>query len=185
MKTQKYLPLLSTLEISQIFEDGLLYEQNSFFVISKKSLTYDTQRTSNNFLEEAQYIRSSFLNGHTVVVKNLENYSKAIKTKCIELGGNVDVHLYLGVSDKALSFPFHKDDRDVLVHLLYGEKVFYFSPEDKQILLKKGGELFIGKGQLHRAKPRMATCLLSFGIAERLTYPILGGIQVSDLPSMD
>jgi len=77
------------------------------------------------------------------------------------------LHLYLVPENGESSFNYHSDDRDVLVHLVYGRKQFFIKDskgEERSVLLEAEDELSIPKGTLHKAIPRGASCLLSFGI---------------------
>lgn len=185
MKKQSSMPLLNKQEIAEIFSSSFLYENKSFFVIDKETSSYDTKRSSKNFIEEASYVRSKFQSGHTIIVKNLESYNTKIRKKCAELGPDVDVHMYLVSEIGDSSFLFHKDDRDVLIHMLYGEKDFFFrmdsSLHETSTKLGPCEELFIPQGQQHKALPKGSSCLLSFGIKKNIDYFVPGGVLEIDL----
>jgi mannose-6-phosphate isomerase-like protein (cupin superfamily) len=166
---QKCSPLLSKEEIEGLFFNTELFLKKSFHFIDNESLTYDENRERGSIPEEAQFIKLKLREGHTIIIKNLESLSPTILSKCESLGENVDLHLYLVPENGNSSFDFHADDRDVLVHLVYGEKKFFIKDAEgieKEILLEAEDELSIPKGTLHKAIPKGASCLLSFG-AER------------------
>jgi ribosomal protein L16 Arg81 hydroxylase len=182
-----HAPIISPDEVAALFASGELHQSRSFFIIEKDTGTYDTRRVQENFIAEAQAVAEAFRSGSSIIVKNLEHRTAAIRRRCAELGPRVDVHLYLVPPAGGSSFDFHTDDRDVLVHLAYGRKRFVTreqGPEgvrEQSFELAAGDELFIPQGVLHRAIPQGASCLLSFGIPRDEDYPVPGGITVLDL----
>jgi ribosomal protein L16 Arg81 hydroxylase len=183
MKIQKYTPLLNIQEISEIFNDGDLLEKESFYIIDKKTKEYNTLKKFQTYIETANEVRNSFISGHTIIVKNLENYNENIRLACASLGRDVDVHMYLVPENGKDSFDFHKDDREVYVHMIYGEKEFILKKDGLNIshYLSKGDTLNIPFETVHKAIPKGKSCLLSFGINPKEYYKIYGGIKVSDL----
>lgn len=176
--------LLSKIEIEDIFSSNFFYESGSVYIIDQKTKTYQTDKHYANLLEYANSVRQAFLTGHTIIVKQLENYNSVIQKKCAELGGDVDVHMYLVPSHGTSSFDYHVDDRDVWVHMVYGEKEFHLREKglEKKSLLRAGDFLFIAKDIEHKAIPRGASCLLSFGVASKpVSYKIPVGITAADL----
>ncbi len=175
MKKQKYSHLFREDLIDNIFCSSLLFERKSFFIIEDQS--YDADLTFNSFVEEARTLRKSFENGKSIIVKNLENFDLLISEKAFQLGRHTDVHLYLTPNKDAKSFPFHCDDRDVLVHLLFGKKRFEIKKEGKILVhdLGAGDELLIPKGVEHRAISLGPSGLLSFGFVKE--YYIPGAIE--------
>lgn len=183
MNPQGYMPLLSKLEISQIFNDGHLLELASFHIIDKDTKTYDVNRVRGSFLEEARFVRNAYLSGHTIIVKNVENYNEQIRLKAASLGRDVTVHLYLVPPQGKDSFDFHIDDSDVWLKMLYGKKDIYCkTPEGvEKYSLTDDSELFIKQGVFHKAEPQGASCMLSFGFNGKVFYQIAGGISETDL----
>ena len=177
------MPLLSKLEISQIFNDGHLLELESFHVIDKLTKTYDINRRRGSFLEEAAFIRQAYLNGQTIIVKNLENYNEEIRRQSVSLGRDVSVHLYLVPPHGSDSFDFHIDDTDVWLKMLYGEKKIFCKKAMgiEEHYLTPENELFIKKGIYHKAQPSGASCMLSFGYNGKVFYQVSGGITLNDL----
>jgi len=171
-------PLMTKIEIAELFSDSRLYELKSFQIIKKETLNYDINRDRGGFLEEACNLRKAFLSGHTIIVNNLEITHKQLREKAAKLGREVNIHLYLVPQNGSTSFPFHKDDRDVLVHLLYGTKDFEIIEqiEPVQHTLKSGDELFIKRGVQHRAIVRGGSALLSFGMVPENHYEVYGSI---------
>ncbi len=166
MKKLKYSHLFRKELIEEIFSSSLLYEKKSFFIIENQS--YNEELNFHSFVEEASHVRRSFEDGKSIIVKNLENFDSSISKRAMILGRHTDVHLYLTPNKEAESFPFHSDERDVLVHLLFGEKRFELRKEGKILVydLKAGDELVIAKGVEHRAISLGPSGLLSFGFVE-------------------
>ena len=166
MKKLKFTTLLSQDDLVNIFCQGYLYEMNSFHVIEKPTKTYDTFRSRGSFLDESKFIYSKFKSGHTIIVKNIEYLNDNIKDICYELGPHTNVHLYLVPKNGVTSFEFHQDNRDVLICMVYGRKIFYLK-DDKNLTteyhLGPGDQLSIKKGVWHKAQPIGGSCLLSFG----------------------
>ena len=133
MTTPSIYSLLNPEEIIQIFSCGELYDKASFYFIEKDTETYKVDRDKSNFLLESEFIYQKYKDGHTIIVKNLKNYNKTIRKKCAELGKDVDVHMYLVPPNGTDSFPYHRDERDVVVHLVHGEKIFYIKDETGEI----------------------------------------------------
>jgi hypothetical protein len=183
MNQQGFMPLLSKLEISQIFNDGHLLELGSFHVIDKVTKTYDINRKRGSFLEEAAFIRTAYQDGHTIIVKNLEHYNEQIRRQSVNLGRDVSVHLYLVPPKGSDSFDFHIDDTDVWLKMLYGEKKVFCKTASgvEEHHLKSEDELFIKKGVFHKAEPMGASCMLSFGYNGKVFYQVSGGITLEDL----
>ena len=175
--------LLTSSEISSIFNDSYLYEKNSFHVLEKADYTYNEARPRESFIKEALFLKNSFKAGHTLIVKNLENFNESIRLKAAKLGRVVDVHMYLVPHGGLDSFDFHTDDKDVYIHMVYGKKKFILKEIDgeKEYLLSDGDELFIKKGVVHKALPLSGSCLLSFGVDTSVSYQIPGGIEEKDL----
>ncbi len=174
MTTTNIYSLLSPEDLLSIFSCGKLYEQSSFHYIEKDK-TYDVGRDKSNFLNEAQLIFDKYQQGHTIIVKNLDSFNESIRTRAATLGKEVDVHMYLVPPNGSDSFPYHTDDRDVVVHMVFGEKTFYLKDSkgvESKHELKVGDELSIKKEVLHKAVPRGGSCLLSFGIHQEISYEI-------------
>lgn len=176
------MPLVTKNDIENIFASGSLYEKKSFFVIDSATLTYDTSKQFNSFLEQSRYLRDSFVTGHTLIVKNLENYNADIQKQAARYGLNVDVHMYLVPPNGSDSFDFHSDDSDVYANMVYGEKTFLLRHEsDISYRLKAGDELYIPQGVLHKAIVNGPSCLLSFGVRNDVRYFVPGGVAIQDL----
>ena len=146
---------------------------NSFHYI-ENDLTYDKNRQEESFIEESKLLYKKYSEGHTIIVKNLEHFNENIRKKAAELGPYVDVHMYLTPKSAEASFPYHTDKRDVLIHMIYGEKTFALKKENEEEMhaLKANDELFLPKQYAHKAIPNGASCLLSFGMKELNNYSI-------------
>jgi mannose-6-phosphate isomerase-like protein (cupin superfamily) len=182
MKIQKFSHLFSDKLFNDIFSNSQLYEKDSFYYIDPLTLSYDQSKlTTKTFVEKAALIKEMYNLGSTIIVKNLESFNPTIVNKCNELGDVINLHMYLCKDDGSVSFDFHSDDSDVLIHLLYGSKKFELKEEGviKSITLSAGDEIFIKKGTSHRAISLSASCLLSFGFSESSFY-VPGGLNFLD-----
>lgn len=175
MMKPKFSPLFNTKLIEAIFSSSVLYEKKSFYVIENQG--YDERCEFDSFSAEVMYLKKSYDAGKAIIVKNLENFDETISKRALDLGPHTDVHLYITPNEKAESFPFHTDDRDVVVHLLYGHKKFELKEGDNITAyeLNPGDELVISKGTEHRAIPMGASALLSFGTL--VNYYVPGGMD--------
>jgi mannose-6-phosphate isomerase-like protein (cupin superfamily) len=175
--------LLRPEEIEVIFSDGWFYENASFYILDRTTQSYDVLRKERSFLDEARALSRAFRAGDSIIVKNLEGFNQEIRMKCAALGPRVDVHLYLVPPGGDASFDFHRDDRDVWVHLVYGRKRFITRSSDIEQCwdLSAGDELYIPMGVLHRAVPMGPSALMSFGVPREATFSIPGGITLADL----
>ncbi len=177
-----YGPLITPKEISEIFSSGWLYDQNSFYFIDRSTKNYDEARDKTNFIKESKLLYEKYQTGHTLIIKNLESCNEVIKQRAKNLGDNTDVHMYLVPPNGKDSFNFHQDDRDVIVHLVSGQKTFYLKDGDheKEYKLKPGDELFIKKETWHKAVPDGPSCLLSFGSCEFANYLVPTQFKAKD-----
>ena len=177
------MQILNSEDFDSIFSNSYLFETNSFFVIDKKTKTYDTSIKFTNFLDYAKYIRDSYLSGHTIIVKNLELVSHKIKKESTKHGLNVNVHMYLVPENGEDSFDYNKDDRDVYIHMLYGHKSFSIKRMNNEVNydLSEGDTLYIAKGEVHKAIPQGKSCLLSFGVHHDVIYQVPFSLTFDDL----
>lgn len=166
MMKQKYSYLLSPQELVEIFSSGTLFEAGSFFIIDPETNTYNEYRKTGPMEEESKLLFQKYSEGATLIVRNLEHFNEPIRSYCAKLGRFVDVHMYLVPPNGNAAFEYHKDDCDVIVHLVYGKKTFYIKDSEgneTEHVLHAGDELFIKQNTYHKAKPHSASCLLSFG----------------------
>lgn len=178
------MPLLSPKDIETIFSSGYLYEKASFFIIDRSTKTYRTDFHGESFQQRATALKEAYLSGHTIIVKNLEDFNSKIFAKVLELGRGTDVHMYLTPRDGGISFDFHVDDCDVLLKVIFGEKIFEIKSHNEIVtrhILGIGDEFFLKGGTVHRAIASGVSCLLSFGSGKILDYKIPGSIDLKDL----
>lgn len=183
MKKHQYTPLLNPVEVEKIFSSGHLYETQSFFVIDPKTRHYRIDTTNESFIEKSQRIRSSFLDGSTIIVKNLETYSSKLKEFSLQFSPMTTIHMYLTPHCGGTSFDYHTDNTDVFVHVNWGEKVFELKNEGGDVetySLNAGEGIHIPKGTLHRASAKGHSCLLSFGYVEISDYAVPPAIMSKD-----
>jgi ribosomal protein L16 Arg81 hydroxylase len=183
MTIQKCSSLLSPKEIYDVFTSSKLFELNSFNVLEKEKRTYNKNRERNSYIEESKYIFEKYNAGHTIIVKNLEFFNESIRNYCLKFKSETNVHMYLVPPNGQDSFPYHKDTRDVTIHLIYGKKVFYLKDENEketEFELTAGDELFIKNNSFHKAVPKSGSCLLSFGTKSMTNYEIPTLFNLSD-----
>jgi mannose-6-phosphate isomerase-like protein (cupin superfamily) len=169
-------------EIQEILSSEYLHDQGSFYIVEKDG----TYRDQEKFLFgtgafKMKEIESAYLNGHTILVKNLENWNIKIQKKCLELGSSTNVHMYISPKGGS-AFDWHSDDRDVYIFLQIGRKNFEVKDANgscQSFQLKLGAGLFIPYGVFHRGQAQESHSVhLSFGVwPEDLTireeYPLI------------
>lgn len=186
MLTHNHSYLLKKEDIPNIFLDLELLEKRSFYIIEEDKIGYDTNRTANlNILEDLQQLKKAYLNGNTIVVKNMENYNEAIRLQAARYGRDVDVCMFIS-PPKGSSFGFHTDEEDVYIHGVYGSKFFMFKGiERKLAILKPQDCIHIAPGVEHYARGlNQPSVHLSFGIKQK-EYAVLTGLKDYALSSED
>lgn len=168
------MSFLSLEEINEILSSSYLFDLKSFYIIDRNTRQYETDRDVYTYISEAETVKQAFKNGHTIVVKNLEHFSTKIFDKCLQYGRGTDAHLYLTPKCGGVSFDYHKDDRDVLLLMLYGEKIMWIKEKagEQKVCLGPGEELFIAKNHMHRAECNQFTAMLSLGVTNTFDYVI-------------
>lgn len=170
MKQQKCLPLLNDEEIKYLIYNYYLYERGSFFVIHKEKKGYDLDKNFPDIASEIAYIREAIESGHTIVIKNMEDFNERIEAQAKRFGEGTDVHLYMVPDDKGDSFDWHTDDREVMATVVKGKKKFEREvtignkTNIQEHFLEEGDWVHIPKGMPHKATPIGPSILLSFGI---------------------
>lgn len=176
--------LLNKEDFDKIFNNGSLYMKNSFYFIDKETKTYQTNIKYDSYLDYAKEIKRRYIEGHTIIVKNLENFNLPLITQSALFGKNVDVHMYLVPPKGFDSFDMHEDDRDVYVTMVFGYKQFHILRNgylDKRTLYE-GNYIHIPKGVKHQAFPSgKGSCLLSFGVEDSSDFDIVGGLTSEDV----
>jgi hypothetical protein len=153
-------PKLCLAEISSILTNTNLIERNSFHVI--KDGVYENLDRSNDHMSEINRVKEAIESGQSVIVKDLEMWGGEITAACNYLGPQTTAHMYIA-PPSSNSFPLHEDDTDVVVAMLYGQKIFYLEDPKVQRELVSGDFLEIKKGRLHCAEPQGWSCHISFG----------------------
>jgi hypothetical protein len=168
---QDILSLLNNPElIRELFFDYELHLLDSFYVIDPITKEYQTNRIQDSLLENMVFIDKAYVDGKTIVIKNLEKFIDLNS----EFGPNIDIHAYIvpGSIESGDSFDWHTDDRSVYIKMLWGSKIFalrYQANEtvmENYIKLDSSSKFFIPKGQYHKASPMGASCLLSIGLPD-------------------
>ena len=154
-------------EIQNVLSSSYFYASGLVFVLDKQKNGYDLNIVEQPVVKYQEEVQRSFKDGKTLVIKGLENFNENIANYARSLGLGVDVHMYLVPENGDHAFDFHVDDRDVVIHGVYGKKDFEiirqgvilpYSPTD----VTQG--IVIRQGEKHRAIPRGGSCILSFGI---------------------
>lgn len=152
---------ISIKEINDMITNPNLIEKSLFYVV--KNSAYENYERSNTHFGEIERIKQSLSKSQTVIIKGLEMWGGPITDACNFLGPQTTAHMYISPPN-GTSFPFHKDDTDVHVAMLYGSKVFEFENEPlKSYQMTQGSIIFIEKDLSHRAKSISWSCHLSFG----------------------
>lgn len=113
-------------------------------------------------------IVEAFKSGKSIVIKGLDNYNEKIADYARSLGFGVDVHLYIVPEVGGTAFGFHTDEREVVIHRVYGNKDYeikrngcilnYHMSYEQGVLIQQGVE--------HRAICKGPSAMISFGIPE-------------------
>jgi hypothetical protein len=170
-------------EIEEVFANSDMFEKSSFNVIGKDG-EYDYHEQLITMASEASRIRRAFKSGSSIRVENMEDWNMSIATRANELKYGTNVHMYLAPPVKdATGFNWHTDDRDVYIHMIYGQKIFEVKEHGDTATYKlmPGDLLFLPKEFEHRATPVGPSCQLSFGLPQGGSYYIPEGIVNTDL----
>lgn len=145
---------ISREEAKMALANEYLHDQHSHFVVSAEGEYDDTRAFIYGTIpERIAHLSNCYKEGKTIVVKEMENWNEKIIEQCKLLPRYTDVHMYFSPAG-ATGFGWHTDDKDVHVHMQYGEKHFEVEEPDGTIskyLLKAGDVLYIPYGARHRA----------------------------------
>ena len=146
--------LLTQRDVELSFINEYLHDIHSHFIVSRDGKYDDTKAFDWALVpERIQTLQEAFNNGHTIVVKDMENWNVAILDRCRDFDGFTDVHMYVSPVG-ATGFGWHTDDKDVYVHMQIGTKIFDVEEPDGTVSrysLEPGDVLFIPYGTKHRA----------------------------------
>jgi hypothetical protein len=153
-------------EIRKILSDSYFYLNGLIFVLDKYKNGYDLDITNQPVVKYQQEVEEAYRNGKTLVVRGLENYNDLISGYSRMLGVGTDVHMYLVPRNGDHAFGFHTDEREVVIHGVYGEKDFEVIREGVTLpySTKFNCGIVINCGEQHRAIPKGESAILSFGI---------------------
>lgn len=168
--------LLEDEEIYQIFSNEFLHDIGSFYIVEPDGTYRDDIKFSySTAVLKMKQLEEAYNNGLTLLVKNLENWNEKIQKRCRELGDSTNVHMYISPGGGS-GFDWHKDDRDVYVHMQKGQKHFEVKEPDGKISsydLTENTCLYMPYAILHKASAGAEPSVhLSFG-----TWPIGMTIQ--------
>lgn len=153
-------------DISAILSESFFYLNGLVFVLDKGYNGYNLDIVNQPAIKYQEEVQKSYGEGKTIVIKGLENYNDAISKYARSLGIGTDVHMYLVPENGDHAFGFHTDEREVVIHGVYGEKDFEIIREG--IILPYSTKFDLGIvvkcGEEHRAIPRGESAILSFGV---------------------
>jgi len=151
-------------DVKKILGSEQLINSCSHFVVEKGGFIEDrAHKATHN--HEIMRINDCLKDGHTIQVRNLENWNEAVENKARSFGYNVDVHMFIS-PENGTSFPMHTDVRDVHIVCISGKKHFWVGYKEglKMVSLEAGQELYIPAGTEHRAETSGQSVILSFGV---------------------
>lgn len=168
-------------DLINIFSDRRLLEDECFFILDTITNEITTDHGS-NFREDATKLKKAFREGNTILVKRVNDiFSKfnQITTRFDE-----DANAYLLIAPRGgNSFDWHKDDRHVVLRLMYGEKTIIYKNKDgneEGVVLKAGDWFSIPFGVYHRAINIGATITLVIGVLESKEWKVSNSISSED-----
>ena len=156
--------------IRELFFDYELHLLDSYYVIDPITKEYQTNRIKDSLLENMVFIDKAYVDGKTIVIKNLEKFIDLTP----EFGPGIDIHAYIvpKFTENGDSFDWHTDDRTVWIKMLWGDKLFCKRYQANETIMETyskmsgGQKCLIPKGQYHRAVPMGPSCLLSVGLPD-------------------
>lgn len=153
-------------DINNILSQSQFYLNGLIYAIDEHG--YDLDVVNQPVIDYQRQMIDAYHSGKSIVIKGLENYNESISNYARKLGYGVDVHLYIAPEKGGTAFGFHTDEREVVLHRVYGEKNYeikrgkytlvYHSHYDQGILIRQGEE--------HRAIPMGPSAIISFGVPE-------------------
>ena len=157
---------LTKSDIGRMLSESHLYLQGLVFVLDRNKNGYDLNITNQSVVKYQEEVIRSYREGKTLVIKGLENYNDAISQYARNLGVGTDVHMYLVPRDGNHAFGFHTDEREVVIHGVFGEKDFEVIREGVTLpySTKFNFGIVIKCGEQHRAIPKGESAILSFGV---------------------
>lgn len=182
LSLDKHPVLVAISDVTEMICSEYLLDQRAHHIVIYEN-TYDDSKSAQHgtIPERIKRIEQAFNQSQTIVIKELEHWSRSIETTAAQLGSGANVHLYFSPV-QGTSFGWHVDDRDVYILMQVGEKVIEVEEIDGSISrhqLTVGSELFIPYGLKHRALPSdVVSVHLSFGfwpkgISIKSDYPVI------------
>jgi hypothetical protein len=152
--------MLDKKQINELFQNSYFFENHLFKVVEADG-SIDSLYSEEDQLSEMLRIKQAYKSGKTILIRGLEHWNSAIRKKAEELGGECDVHLVVS-PENGTRLPLHQDEREVVVCMLYGSKLFV--EDDLPFLLKDQDTLTLDSDKQHRAKAITECAHLSFGL---------------------
>ncbi len=134
---------------------------------------YDLEVVNQPVIDYQRQMLAAFAAGRSLVIKGLDNYNEAIANYARLLGYGVDAHLYIVPEVGGTAFGMHTDEREVVIHKVYGEKDYEIVRNGVTIPYNMSYDqgILIRCGEKHRAIPKGPSAVLSFGIPENYELP--------------
>lgn len=148
-------------QVKRIIFNQFLLDKRSHFVVERTGIVEERAHAATH-IEEVARINNAYRNEYkTIKIENLENFNEELSHLCDLFGEGTDLHMFISPV-RGTAFPDHKDDRDVWIYCVYGNKRFYIN--GVPTILEAGDLLHIPKGTTHRAETDGPSCILSFGV---------------------
>lgn len=133
---------------------SILYDIHAHFIVEEEGV-YDDSKVFNYGLaiDRVKILEKAYNEGKTLIIKDVECWSKSMVEMSKKLSAFTNAHLYLSPKN-GTGFGWHQDDRDVYVMMQVGSKKFEVEMSDgsvEQYLLKSGDSLYIPYGHRHKA----------------------------------
>lgn len=174
LKDHCHQTLVTSSEVVEMICSEYLLTQRAHHIVVFENTYDDSKATQHGSIpERIKKIEQAFNQSQTIVIKELEYWSRPIETTAALLGKGANVHLYFSPI-QGTSFGWHVDDRDVYILMQLGEKVIEVEEIDGSLsrhVLTVGSELYIPYGLKHRALPSDVVSIhLSFGFWPKDIY---------------
>jgi hypothetical protein len=158
-------------DLKTILGQAHWYLSGLVFAIGNGS--YDLDVVNQPAIEYQSQMLDAYAAGQTLVIRGLENYNEAIANYARSLGHGVDVHCFLVPEKGGTAFGMHTDERDVVIHRVYGDKDYEIIRDGVTLTYHMSYDqgLLIKCGEQHRAVLKGPSAILSFGIPENYELP--------------
>ena len=150
-------------DILNILGNPWMHEDGCFWIFESSGVATQIKKEVADSVDTV----SRCLRSHAIWIRDLERYSDKMLRDCKELGA-VNCHVILAPKGSQI-LGKHTDPWDVYIKMLRGKRTY--SIEDKDIILSKGEELTIYKGQVHGVVPIEDSVTINYGIEMTADLP--------------